>query len=33
MKPGSGNLKDKGNEYYSKGEYALASAMYRKYVK
>ena len=33
MKPTKANLKDKGNEYYSKGEYALASAMYRKYVK
>ena len=27
------SLKDKGNEYFQKGEYSLASAMYRKYVK
>lgn len=27
------SLKDKGNEYFRKGEYAFACAMYRNYVK
>lgn len=26
------NLKDKGNNYYKNGDYAMAIAMYRKYV-
>jgi len=26
------NLKEKGNQYYKEGEFALASAMYKKYV-
>lgn len=27
-----GSFKDKGNKYFKEGEYALASAMYKKHV-